>query len=153
MYFVHFHRQTESRWHGKFTDQLEPSPQFLVDFQILFNTCSSFSWFSFVLPNIFALFFGLPGFHISITCFIILRHFTMLDIILFIQIIWKLYNWAWNLTFYLKNSRISSILTNNFQDFSANFSCLLPRGLSRFSLQFLPQWYSLNFPDCSKLDR
>ena len=74
------------------------------------------------------------SFHILTNYFIILRHLTMLDIILFIQIIWILYNWAGNLTFYLKNSRISSILTNNFQDFSANFSCLLPRGLSRFFL-------------------
>ena len=124
MYFVNFHRQTESRWHGKFTDQLEPSPQFLVDFQILFNTCSSFSWFSFVLPNNFALFFGLPGFHILITYFIILRHYTMMDIILFFpdyveMLQLSLYS-IW------KTSRISSILTNAFQDFRSNFSCLHP---------------------------
>ena len=51
----------DSTCHGKF-NQLKHTPHFLENFQIVFNTSTSFSGFSFDLPNNLALFFGIPGF-------------------------------------------------------------------------------------------
>ena len=88
----------------------------------VFNTSKFFQIFHTIC-------FGLPFFCNTIIYFFILCHLTMMDIehiIVFFQIISKLYNHAGNLTSYLEYLQKSPILTNNFPGFYENCSSFQP---------------------------